>query len=171
MWSSFSGGVQHLQSPGKHLSLLQQHLKVKTMIMAKTNAEIPNVSGFLVPGNQCALDPSVFAFTESKQVMLGPKSVMVIYWAPSSASWALLDMCPATSAPAPIRRPAPTSFVPVFNVPSIVFLPFFGESFLDSLRRMNLIFKLESTPRPLEGSDFLFLKCLDATCVDDRDDG
>ena len=155
MWSGFSGGVQHLRSPCRHLSLLQQHLKVRTMNTARTNVGIPSVSGFLVPGNQCALDPSVFASTESNQAMLGPRSVMVIYWEPSSASW----------APAPMRRPAPTSLVPVFKVPSIVFLPFFGESFFVSLRGMNLIFEFESTLRPLEGSDFLFLKLLDPTHV------
>ena len=63
------------------------------------------------------------------------------------------------------------SLVPVFKVPSIVFLPFFGESFLVSLRGMNLIFELESTLRPLEGSDFLFLKLLNTTCVNNGDDG
>ena len=94
---------------------------------------------------------------------------MVIYWAPSSASWALLDICPATSAPAPMRRLAPTSLVPVFKVPSIVFLPFFGESFFVSLRGMNLIFEFESTPRPLESSDILFLKLFDTPRVNDRD--
>ena len=140
MWSGFSGGVQHLRSPCRHLSLLQQHLKVRTMNTVRANVGIPSVSGFLVLGNQCALDPSVFASTESNLAMLGPRSVMVINWAPSSVSVALLDMCQATSALAPMRRPAPMSLVPVLKVPSIVFLPFFGESFLVSLRGMNLIF-------------------------------
>ena len=141
------------------------------MKIARANVGIPSVSGFLVLGNQCALDPSVFASTESNLAMLGPRSVMVINWAPSSVSVALLDMCPATSALAPMDRPAPMSLVPVLKVPSIVFLPFLAESFLVSLRGMNLIFKSEFTLRPLESSDFLFLKLLDPTRVNNGDEG
>ena len=63
------------------------------------------------------------------------------------------------------------SLVPVLKVPSIVFLPFLGESFLVSLQGMNLIFKSEFTLRPLESSDFLFLKLLDPTHVNNGDDG
>ena len=63
------------------------------------------------------------------------------------------------------------SLVPVLKVLSIVFLPFFGESFLVSLWGMNLIFKFEFTLRPLESSDFLFLKLLDPTRVNNGDDG
>ena len=67
-------------------------------------------------------------------------------------------------------RLAPTSLVSSFKVPSIVFLGCFGESLKVNLHGMNLIFKFEATLRPLEGTDFLFLKSLDATCVNDRDD-
>ena len=141
------------------------------MKIARANVGIPSVSGFLVLGNQCALLPSVFLSTELNLAMLGPRSVMVINWAPSSDSVALLDICPAISAPAPIRRPAPRNLVPDLKLPHTVFLPFLAESLLVSLHRMNLILKSEFTPGPLESSDFLFLKLLDPTHVNNGDDG
>ena len=85
MWSGSLGGVQHQHSPPRHLSLLQQNLQVRTMPSARMNVGIPNVRGFRVPNSHFDLDPSVFASTESKRAIEGPRSVIVMYWAPSSA--------------------------------------------------------------------------------------
>ena len=135
------GVVQHQLSPLRHTSLLQQNLQERTMMMASRKVGILKVRGFLVP-NSHLLDPSELASTESERIRLGPQSVIVTYWAPLSACWALDEMCPAISAPAPIRRPAPSHLVPDFKVPSTVFL-----GFLESLGvyffGMNLMLKAE----------------------------
>ena len=88
VWSGFLEGVQHQCSPPRHLTLLQQNLQVRTMKMARRNVGILNVKGFLVTNSHGLLDPSVFTLTESKQAIEGPRSVMVMYWLPLSASWA-----------------------------------------------------------------------------------
>ena len=122
------------------MSLLQQNLQERTIIMAMRKVGIPKVRGFLVP-NSHLWDPSELAWTESDLIRLGPQSVMVTYWAPSSACWALDEIWPAISAPAPIRRPAPSHLEPDLRVPSTVFLlDWFLES-LGSFFGKNLIFE------------------------------
>ena len=79
------------------------------------------VRGFLDP-NSHLRDPSELASTESDLIRLGPQSVIVKYWAPLSACWALDEIWPAISAPAPIRRPAPSHLDPDLRVPSTTFL-------------------------------------------------
>ena len=111
--------------------------------MASRKVGIPKVRGFLVPNSHLELDPSELASTESEQITLGPQSVIVMYWALSSACWPLDEMCPAISAPAPIRRPAPRNLEPDIKVPSMVFLGFLGESLEVNFLGMNLIFKFE----------------------------
>ena len=110
--------------------------------MVSKKVGIPKVRGFLVPNSHLELDPSELASTESERIRLGPQSVIVTYWAPSSACWALDEMCPAISAPAPIRRPAPSHLVPDFKVPSTVFLGFL-ESLGVNFFGMNLMLKAE----------------------------
>ena len=78
------GGLQHQRSPARHLTLLQEKLQVKTMMMARRNVGIPN--GFLVPNSHGFVDLLVFVFTESNQAMDGPKSMIDMYWAPLLAS-------------------------------------------------------------------------------------
>ena len=89
--------------------------------MAMRKVGIPNVRGFLVP-NSHLLDLSELASTESDLIREGPQSVIDKYWAPSSACWALDEMWLATSAPAPIRRPALSHFELPLRVPSSIFL-------------------------------------------------
>ena len=121
MWSLSLGVSQHLKSPLKQTSLLQQNLQNRTIIMAMMKVGMPKVKGLLDP-NSHLRDPSELASTESDLIKLGPQSVICTYWAPLSACWALDDMWPAISAPAPIRRPATSHLDPDLRVPSTTFL-------------------------------------------------
>ena len=89
------------------------------MKIARRNVGIPYA--FLVPNGYGLLDLSVFASTESKQYIDGPRSVMVMYWAPLSASWAFLEIAPANSIPPPSSRPELTSLALSFKVSRMVF--------------------------------------------------